>query len=74
MVVDFRSFASALLLFVITCAVPLVADAESSEAGFRVVEPDLNLNRVVAGTTATGTFVFQNDSDVDVKILRAKPS
>ena len=29
---------------------------------------------VTAGTAAVGTFVFHNDGDRDVTILRAKPS
>jgi hypothetical protein len=39
------------------------------------VENDsLDLGRVIAGSTATATFVFHNDGAHDIKILRAAPS
>ncbi len=42
--------------------------------GFRVEDADLDLGRAVAGSTVTATFVFVNDTDRAVRILRAAPS
>ena len=46
----------------------------SGDAGLRIDTPQLDLGEVMAGTAAVGTFVFHNDGDRDVTILRAKPS
>ena len=59
-------------LLVIWLAGTLSADEESR--GFWVEEPKLDMGKVTAGTDVLGTFVFHNDSDADVKIIRAKPS
>lgn len=74
MVFESRRSTAALLLMVIAVSAHVQAGDGGSDSTFRVVEPNLNLGRVVAGNTATGTFIFQNDGDVDVRILRAKPS
>lgn len=74
MIFEFRRCAAALFLVAIIAGTPLHAGDDGSDSTFRVVEADLNIGRVVAGATATGTFTFQNDGEVDVKILRAKPS
>ena len=42
-------------------------------AKLRVEERNLNLGTIHAGEDAVATFVFHNDGDVPVKILRAKP-
>ena len=74
MVFGFRSLAAALVLVWIAGGLPAQVGDDGSYSTFRVEEPVLNLGRVVAGNTVTGTFIFQNDSDKDVRILRAKPS
>jgi hypothetical protein len=48
--------------------------AASGDAGLRTETPQIDLGEVMAGTVAVATFVFHNDGDHDVKILRAKPS
>ena len=51
-----------------------VAAVEDTEPSFRIEEAELDLGIIVAGTTATATFVFHNDGPDDVHIIRAKPS
>lgn len=51
-----------------------VAAAAEQPPGFRVVKPDLDLGRMISGSTVTATFEFVNDTDRDVRILRAAPS
>ena len=41
---------------------------------FRVESDSLEVGPVTAGTTAAATFVFHNEGDRDVRILRAAPS
>ena len=41
---------------------------------FWVENAELDMGQVVAGTTATATFVFHNDGPGEVNIIRAKPS
>ncbi len=41
---------------------------------FRVESAGLDVGPVTAGTTAEATFVFHNEGDRDVRILRAAPS
>jgi len=47
---------------------------KTAEKTFRVEEANIKLGKVAAGKDAVGTFVFHNDTDHDVKIIRAKPS
>lgn len=47
---------------------------EETLASFRVEKADLDLGTVVAGEDAVATYIFHNDTDEDVKIIRAKPS
>jgi len=46
----------------------------TTEKSFRVEEPNLKLGKIMAGKDAVGTFIFHNETDKDVKIIRAKPS
>lgn len=55
-------------------AVVVLAAEQTGKAGFRVENDNLDLGRVAAGSTFTATFVFHNDTDRDVRILRAAPS
>jgi len=40
----------------------------------RVEKPHLELGTFVAGSEVVGTFIFHNDGDRPVKIVRAKPT
>jgi len=73
-----RSFATALLLAGLCSAAtaqeaPAAPQAATVEPSFRVEQSSLDLGTVRAGEDAVGTFVFRNDGQVPVKILRAKP-
>jgi hypothetical protein len=60
---------------VLTClAVVVLAAEQAGNTGFRVENENLDLGRVVAGSTVTATFVFHNDTARDVRIIRAAPS
>ena len=58
----------------VSLALSAVAAEGQEAAGFRVEDADLDLGRAVAGSTVTATFEFVNDTDRDVRILRAAPS
>jgi hypothetical protein len=49
-------------------------DAETANQAFRVESPQLDIGKVRAGAEAVATFVFHNDGEKDVRIIRAKPS
>jgi hypothetical protein len=48
--------------------------ADDENRGFWVEETNIQTGKVIAGEEVSGTFVFHNDTDADVKIIRAKPS
>lgn len=48
-------------------------DAPAVQPSFRVEQSSLDLGTVRAGEDAVATFVFRNDGQAPVKILRAKP-
>ncbi len=69
-----------LAVLMTTVAVSSVVYAECEPApgkdakGFWVEEANIELDSVAAGTDAVGTFIFHNDTDKEVKIIKAKPS
>ena len=54
--------------------VPAALAADEKKASLWVENTHLNMGRVVAGSTASATFVFHNDGDADVHIVRATPT
>jgi len=48
--------------------------AAQDPPGFRVVSETVDVGEVIAGRVAEATFEFRNDTDADVRILRAAPS
>ena len=62
------------LAVLVICLSGLLTATATGDAGLRIDTPQLDLGEVTAGTAAVGTFVFHNDGDRDVTILRAKPS
>lgn len=74
MILEFRSLAAALMLMAFAVNLPAQVDDEGADSTFRVEEASVHVGRVIAGNDITGTFVFHNDSDKEVKIIRAKPS
>ncbi len=76
-----KKFQRAALLTVLITAVfvssMVFAETEQTEKaakGFWVEEANIELESVAAGTDAVGTFIFHNDTDKEVKIIKAKPS
>ena len=67
-----RQCAAGLAVFLWIGAV--VAAADETAPTFRVEQAEIDVGTVVAGTTATATFIFHNDGPTDVHIIRAKPS
>lgn len=51
-----------------------VARADAEHKGFWVEKDAVELDKVIAGQDAVATFVFHNDTDKEVKIIKAKPS
>jgi hypothetical protein len=74
-----RAILTALLLAV-ACSWSLVVPAQEAASGddeakgFWVEEEALDLGTVTAGKDAVAVFTFHNDTDQEVRILRAKPS
>ena len=50
------------------------AEEEAAAPTLRVEQTAIDLGDVTAGKENQAVFVFHNDGEVDVKILRAKPS
>jgi hypothetical protein len=57
-----------------TAVVLTGASVHASADGLRAQSPVVDVGRVVAGDTAVATFVLANDSQRDIRILRAAPS
>ena len=64
-----RAALTLLILAAITLAIVPVADA-----ALRVEQQALDVGVVQAGSDAVGTWIFHNDGEKPVRILRAKPS
>ncbi len=70
-----RFAAPMVIVAALVCAAGTAADDQSATApGLRPEPARLELGEVTAGAEATGTFVLHNDSAVNIRILRAKPS
>ena len=53
----------------------VAADETQQKSGaLRIEEQKLDVGEFQAGTEVVGTFVFHNDGERDIKIIRAKPS
>lgn len=62
-------------------ALPIIAAAQDTQASpqaekpsFWVESTSVDIGKVKAGDDAVATFIFHNESDQPVKILKAKPS
>jgi len=72
--VRFRPVAIAVGLAAGTLFAPAVAAQGAEKPSFRVENDTIDVGRVVAGRSASVTYVFHNDGATDIKILRASPS
>jgi len=74
MYVRFRPFALALGLTAATISASFVAAQDAEQPNLRIENENIDVGRVIAGRTATVTYVFHNDGPTDITILRASPS
>ena len=68
-----QKFGTAVVFLAATVATPISA-LEDGKPSFWVENDSIEIGRVVAGQTASATFIFRNDGEADVHILRAAPS
>jgi hypothetical protein len=68
-----QSFAAAVVFLATAVATPTSA-GEDAKPSFWVENDSIEIGRVVAGYTASATFVFHNDRETDVHIVHATPS
>ena len=68
------SIAAAATLIAAAVVTPAAFAADEMKASLWVDNTHLNMGRVVAGSTATASYVFHNDSDADIHIVRATPT
>jgi hypothetical protein len=72
MAANIRQFAALVLIFAAT-AVTVAAD-EGVKSSLWVENDSIDIGSVIAGRTASATYVFHNDGPTAVKILRATPT
>jgi hypothetical protein len=62
------------VVFLVTAGVTPTSALEDEKTSFWVENDSIEIGRVVAGYTASATFVFHNDGETDVHIVHATPS
>lgn len=65
---------AALVVFLAAAIATPSAALEDAKPSFWVENESIKIGKVVAGQTATATFVFRNDGETDVHIVHATPS
>jgi len=68
-----QSLAAAVVILATAVVTPTSA-LEDAKPSFWVENDSIEIGRVVAGHTASVTFVFRNDGETDVHIVHATPS
>ncbi|MBD3873201.1 MAG: hypothetical protein IFK91_09850 [Acidobacteria bacterium] len=68
-----QSLAAAVVILA-TAVVPPTSAPDDAKPSFWVENDSIEIGRVVAGHTASATFVFRNDGETDVHIVHATPS
>ncbi len=69
-----RTMDAMMLIAALTAAVLTTSAGETERATFWVENDSMDLGRVAAGRDATATFVFHNDGETEVRIIKAAPS
>lgn len=69
-----RTKDAVMLIAVLTAAVLTTSAGGAERATFWVENDSIDLGRVAAGRDATATFVFHNDGETEVRIIKAAPS
>ncbi len=65
--------AAAVVFLLVAVAAPTSA-LEHGKPSFWVEKDSIEIGKVVAGSTASATFVFRNAGETDVHIVHATPS
>ena len=65
---------AAAVVVLATAVVTPTSALEDAKPSFWVENDSIEIGRVVAGHTASATFVFRNDGETDVHIVHATPS
>ena len=65
---------AAAVVFLVTAGVTPTLALEDVRTSFWVENDSIEIGRVVAGHTASATFVFHNDGKTDIHIVHATPS
>jgi len=65
---------AAAVVVLATAVVTPTSALEEAKPSFWVENDSIEIGRVVAGHTASATFVFRNDGETDVHIVHATPS
>jgi len=74
MTVRIRSIVIAVGLTVWAFFAPSVAAQDAKKSTLWVENDIIDVGKVIAGNTASVTYVFHNDGPTDITILRASPS
>lgn len=69
-----RTMDAVLFITALTAAVLTTSAGETANPTFWVENDSIDLGRVAAGRDATATFVFHNDGETEVRIIKAAPS
>ena len=72
-----RAALLSVLVFLVAMSSMVCAETDETKQaakGFWVEDATIELESVAAGTDAVATFVFHNDTNKTVTILKAKPS
>ncbi len=69
-----RTMDAMMLIAALTASVLTTSAGETERATFWVENDSMDLGRVAAGRDATATFVFHNDGETEVRIIKAAPS
>jgi hypothetical protein len=62
------------VVFLAAAAATPTSAIEGGKPSFWVENDSIEIGKVIAGRTASATFVFRNDGENDVHIVRATPS
>ena len=72
MAASIRQFAALVMIFAATAVT--VAGDEGVKPSLWVEKDSIDIGSVIAGRTASATYIFHNDGPTEVKILRATPT
>ena len=68
-----QKLGAAVVFLAAAVAMPTSA-IEDGKPSFWVENDSIEIGKVIAGRTASATFVFRNDGETDVHIVQATPS